>query len=72
MRETFSGLNKGNRIYMIEGTQYYQYSTLLHGISGTYCTQGRIFPEAEGQGKYSLLTVQYICTDISQGRVAYI
>ena len=50
--ETLSGLNNGNRIY-------YKYSTLQLGISMNIEPKVRVFPEAEGRGKYSLPRVQY-------------
>ena len=43
----------------------YKNSTLLRGISIKIAPKVGIFPEAEGQGKYSLPRVQ--CTDIPQG-----
>ena len=38
---------------------YYKYSTLLRGISINIVPKVGVFPEAEGQGKCSLLRVQY-------------
>ena len=38
---------------------YYEYSTLPRGISINIAPKVGIFPDAEGQGKYSLPRVQY-------------
>ena len=39
---------------------FYEYSTFACGISIYVALKVGMFPEAEGQGKYSLLTVQYV------------